>query len=332
MYRDPDNQTILSWTDIDEAAKTVDSAGQISPYAWRMTKPDPEWLTKAPAPPLRPFIERYCGYRLTGFAAGVHRGLPSRHMTFIVSIGGDIDVVAQTDTAQSPDRYGCVLGGLQASSALIAHDGNQEGVAIELTPLGSRALFGVPARELWNISVELADVVGAAGRELWERLQVTDRWGQRFAACDDVLSRLVGDDAVAPELRFSWETVVASGGEVSVGELAHETGWSRQHLSRRFRDELGLRPKLAARIVRFDRARWMLEAVPPFVSIAQVAAACGYYDQSHLDRDFAELAGCTPTELLAGDLPSFQDEPTRDGSSSGHGEQPMRDLARTHLP
>ncbi|MGH9245379.1 MAG: helix-turn-helix domain-containing protein [Acidimicrobiales bacterium] len=297
-----------------------------------MSEPDVEWMAGMPSTRLRPFIERYCGYRLVGFAAGLHRGLPSRHMTFIVSVGGDIDVVAQTDPAQPPQRYGCVVSGLQASSALIAHDGNQEGVAIELTPLGSRALFGMPAGELWNVSLELADVIGAAGRELWERLQVTDRWDERFAACDAVLSRLAGDDVAPRELTFAWEAVVASGGGRSVGDLAHEVGWSRQHLARRFRNEFGLGPKLAARVVRFERARRMLQAIPAFVSIAQVAAACGYYDQAHLDRDFAQLAGCTPTQLLAGDLPSFQDDGPFDAPSSRYAHKPHRDLARPHLP
>lgn len=268
--------------------------------------PRSEWVLATPAPALRPFVDRYCGYRMTGFPAGLHRGLPARHMTLIAGIGTGIDVVAQTNPAQRPDRYGCVLGGLQASSALISHDGNQEGVAVELTPLGSRALLGVPASALWDQSLELTDVIGPAGAELWERLQHTTDWVDRFATCDAVLSRQVRLDAeTAPELRFCWEALVDSGGRASVQELASETGWSRQHLRRKFDGEFGLNPKLAARVVRFDRARNMLQSMPSFVSIAQVAAVCGYYDHSHLDREFAELAGCTPTELLRDDLPGL---------------------------
>jgi transcriptional regulator GlxA family with amidase domain len=109
---------------------------------------------------------------------------------------------------------------------------------------------------------------------------------------------------------------VSSGGQIAIGQLARDTGWSRQHLGHRFRKEFGLGPKLAARVVRFERARRLLQSVPPFVSIAQVAAVCGYYDHAHLDRDFLELAGCTPTELLAEDLPSFQDEAASEASSS----------------
>ncbi|WP_199239992.1 MULTISPECIES: helix-turn-helix transcriptional regulator [Kribbella] len=99
-----------------------------------------------------------------------------------------------------------------------------------------------------------------------------------------------------------------SGGTAAVGELAEEVGWSRQHLARRFGNEFGLGPKLAARVVRFERAQAMLRSTPSFISIAQVAAACGYFDQAHLNRDFVELAGCTPSQLLGEELPSFQDD------------------------
>jgi AraC-like DNA-binding protein len=286
-----------------------------------------EYLTAAPSPQLRPFIDGYVGYRLSGFAPGLHRGLPSRHMTFIVSIGPSIDVVSQTDPRQSGASYGCVVGGLQASAALISHTGYQEGVAISLTPLGSRALFGMPARALWNTSIEWADVTGPAGRELWERLQGIADWPDRFAACDTVLSRIADRElVVAPELRGAWHALVRTGGTRPIGSVAATVGWSRQHLARRFRDEFGVGPKLAARVVRFERARRMLQTTlqpdphpPPrdgvglrptqsFVTIAQVAAACGYYDQAHLDRDFAELAGCTPSAWLAEELPTFQDD------------------------
>jgi AraC-like DNA-binding protein len=267
-----------------------------------------EWRTARPAPALRPFIDGYVGYRMTGFPPGLHRGLPSRHLTFIASIGPAIDVIAQTDPGQAPASYGCVLSGLQAGSAVISHPGHQEGVAIELTPLGSRALFGLPSRALWNTSVECADVAGAAGRELWDRLQGLEGWDARFRACDDVLTRLADPDVtVAPELQRAWTTLVQSGGTTPISQLARDVGWSRQHLARRFGEEFGLGPKLAARVVRFERARQLLQSTPPLVTVAQVAAVCGYYDQAHLDRDFAELAGCAPTTWLAEELPTFQD-------------------------
>jgi AraC-like DNA-binding protein len=170
---------------------------------------------------------------------------------------------------------------------------------------------------LCNTSVELGDVVGSAGWELWERLQGPAPWAARFAACDDVLCRLArGGVEVTPELTEAWRALVRSGGTSTVAALAHRVGWSRQHLGRRFADEFGLPPKLAARVLRFDRAARLLRSGPRAGTIADVAAACGYFDQSHLDRDFTELAGCPPTRWLASEVPSVQDrERAAEGSS-----------------
>jgi AraC-like DNA-binding protein len=269
-----------------------------------------EQLVSRPGPRVRQFVERYVGYRMAGHEPAVHRGLPSRHMTFIVSIDRTIDVVRQTNDTQAPRCYRSVVSGLQASPALISHDGSHEGVAVELTPLGSRALFGMPASALWDLTVELDEVAGSIGTELWERLQHAAAWDERFAACDAVLTRLAGHDETPVELAGPWHALVTSHGQLPIDTLAREAGYSRQHLARRFRAEFGLSPKLAARIIRFHRATKLLHATP-LLSLAEVAATCGYADQSHLARDFTALAGCSPTRWLRDEeVPILQAEVT----------------------
>ncbi len=265
------------------------------------------WVRRRPAPPLRHFVDSYIGYRQVGMSPGFHRGLPSRHLTCIVSLGDPIQVVAQADPEQAPASYDFVVGGLQSSSALIVHDGNQEGVAVELTPLGCRGLLGVPAQSLWNLSIEADAVLGGAAAELRERLANAAGWAVRFAACDEVLGRFLDlGTPIAPEVQEAWRLVVCSEGTIQVAEIADRVGWGRRHLSRRFNEEFGLAPKLAARVVRFERARRMLE-LPSHPALSEVAAACGYFDQPHLNRDFVELAGCPPGEWLAAEVPSVQD-------------------------
>jgi AraC-like DNA-binding protein len=281
-----------------------------------MPPPTADWASARPAPPLRPFVDGYLGYRLAGCSPGVHRGLPSRHMTLIVSIGEAIEVLEQTDPRQGPERYGCVLGGLQAAPALVAVPERQEGVTIELTPLGSRALLGVPAAALRDVAVEMSEVVGPVGAELWERLQGPASWAARFRVCDEVLSRMLTGGTVDATLAGAWHMLVAANGTAPVARLAAACGWSRQHLARRFRDELGMAPKLAARVVRFERARRMLVNGSRRRPLADVALDCGYFDQAHLDRDFRRLAGCPPTTLLAEEVPFFQDEGGETGAES----------------
>jgi AraC-like DNA-binding protein len=98
---------------------------------------------------------------------------------------------------------------------------------------------------------------------------------------------------------------------VSVAELAAETGWSARHLNSLFHAEVGLSPKEAARVVRFDHARHRIArgaraatacagaADAPGMGLADLAAECGYYDQAHLAREFRSLAGCPPSQWLA---------------------------------
>jgi AraC-like DNA-binding protein len=229
-------------------------------------------------------------------------------MALILSIGPEIDVVAQTDPSTAPRRYRTVLAGLHDAPALISHDGNQEGVSVLFSPLGTRALLGCPASELWHMSLEADEVVGSHGTELSERLHEAADWDERFAACDRILSRLLGQRYAPPELAEAWRILVRSGGNVRVAELAAEVGYSRQHLRARFSQEFGLGPKRAARLIRFDRACRLLLQTSPVPSIARISVATGYYDQAHLNRDFTELAGCTPLELAAGDIPIVQDE------------------------
>ena len=89
---------------------------------------------------------------------------------------------------------------------------------------------------------------------------------------------------------------MTSRGQVRVERLAAETGWSRKRLWSRFRSQLGLTPKRAAQLIRFDHAAHRLAAGH---SAALVAAESGYADQSHLHRDVVAFAGVTPRVVAA---------------------------------
>jgi transcriptional regulator GlxA family with amidase domain len=101
------------------------------------------------------------------------------------------------------------------------------------------------------------------------------------------------DEAIA----WSMGQIERSDGTVSIGELREETGMSKSRLVSRFRDQVGVTPKVYSRLIRFRRACAMLDAGG--ASLADVAVAAGYYDQPHMNAEFRELAGLTPREFLA---------------------------------
>lgn len=258
-----------------------------------------------PAAPLRPFVERYSGYRLEGLPPGVHRGLPSRHLTVVISLGSPVEVVGP-GPARSVGSFQALAGGLHATAAGIEHDGRQHGVHLDLTPLGARSLLGLPPSALASTVVDFDELLGSASRELVDRLAEAPDWPRRFAVIDEVLTRSAATvrrpAPPAPELARAWRRLTASEGLVRIDDLAADVGWSRRHLSERFRREFGLAPKVVARVLRFERSRRLLQH-PRRPGLAEVAATCGYFDQAHLIRDWHDFAGCTPTTWMAEELP-----------------------------
>ena len=152
-------------------------------------------------------------------------------------------------------------------------------------------------------TVPLDDVLGRFAHELTDRLASAGGWGERFALLDRVLLERVADSPEPdPAVAWAWSQLARSHGQVPVSVLADEIGWSRRHFGVRFREQVGLPPKPTGRVLRFRRAADLLRS-GPVRSIADVAAACGYADHSHLIREFRALAGCTPSELVSSQLP-----------------------------
>lgn len=268
-----------------------------------------EVVISRPRGRLCPFIDRYVGYRQTGFAPGLHRGLPSRHLTFILSLDNPVEVVASPDPTQTPSSFQGLVCGLHTRAALIRHDGNEHGIAIELTPLGARAVFGLPAIELSTSVLGLDELLGRRGRHLIERLLQAPDWPARFAVLDDVLSAGLGETAteLPAEVQRAWHGFTTDPGTATVAALAAEVGWSRRHLTRRFHQEVGLPPRQISRVIRFERSRsLLLSHIRRSRTLSELAVASGFYDQAHMLHQWNDLAGCAPLEWLAEELPPLR--------------------------
>lgn len=266
-----------------------------------------EGARRRPVPPLTPYVRWYEGYRLAGFAPGIHLGMPSPEITVILTIGHPIELGWGDEP--SPDRFVALAGGLSTSPVPVLHDGNQYGIQLALTPAGARVLLGAPSAALGPWAVDLEDVIGVDSRELTDRIAGASGWEERFAIVDRVLMRRTASsrsDGPDPHLARAWELLVTDPGR-AIKDVADELGWSRRHLGSKFVSEFGLAPKDVARVARFDRSRRMMRT-GRFGRVSDVAAVCGYYDQAHLARDWRDLAGVPPSRWLEDEVfPFVQD-------------------------
>lgn len=138
----------------------------------------------------------------------------------------------------------------------------------------ARPFLCAPLGELTGASPALEDLWGAAARSLHQRLLEARSDEERRRAIAAALPR--PQQAPTP-----WR--------------ARLSGLSERQFRRRCLDETGLTPKTLDRVLRFRRALKLLRTAP-HLGWASIAAECGYYDQSHLIRDFRKFAGATPAE------------------------------------
>jgi len=107
------------------------------------------WAFRAPHPVVRPLVTRYIGYAQDDVTLQVHRGLPSRHVTLVISLEEPVRMPGESLQG--------LVGGLHTEPVLIRQDRTQCGVHLELDPLGVRTLLGVTAAELSGHVVGLAE-------------------------------------------------------------------------------------------------------------------------------------------------------------------------------
>ena len=259
-----------------------------------------EMVLAAPDARLRPHVRSYWGYDEETVAFSRRRELATAHAVLIVGFGAPIEV--SFPRLGERLRATAFVSGLSDCHAIVDSFGSQRGVQVDLTPLGAFMLLGLPMRELANRAVALENVLGAEGARLPERLHDAHGWRARFAILDRLfVDRFERARPASPDVAWAWRRLLDADGRLRVGELAEELQCSRRHLSARFSEQVGLPPKTLARLLRFGRAARLLATEPS--SLAEIAHECGYYDQAHLNRDFREFAGLTPTELEATLLP-----------------------------
>lgn len=252
------------------------------------------------AGPLAPYVSSMVAYDVDLGGPGVHRGLPSTSLTFVLPVGEPLDV-GWREVPGSRARRWSSLSGLHAHPAEIHHDGHQAGVQLALTTAGARALFGVPAAAL---AQELLGVEEVAPwlRDLPDRLQETppEEWVALVERA--LVAELARHGAPAPRAEVGRALAGLTRG-ASVQAVADDVGYSRRHLGTLVRAECGLAPKEVQRLGRFEASRALLGRMP----LADVAHRCGYADQAHLAREWSALAGCPPTTWLREEFPFLQD-------------------------
>ncbi|SEP79670.1 helix-turn-helix domain-containing protein [Microlunatus flavus] len=262
------------------------------------------------------------GYASVESEERLHRGVPSPWLTVILSLDGPIAWSEDLDGigTGAERRESVLVSALHTRATAVRLPRRQAGLQLAVHPLEARRLLGASPAELASRGVTGPDVLGAPAEALRQRLVETASWPERFALLQTFLrGRLESaprSTLVRPELAEAWRWLLRSDGRRRLDGLATHVALSPRHLTTLFAREVGLPPKRVARLVRFDataRSLTRATAAGRRTDLAALAAARGYADQSHLDREFRDHLGTSPTAWLAEEHRNIQAGGHRNG-------------------
>jgi len=257
--------------------------------------------TAIPGAGLREFVRVYAQREVTGFHSGaisVTEAIPARleqtlefqfGLPFIVhhSLGHDFDTPEQA-----------VVGAQVGGVSQIELGPGVVSFAVFFTPTGFSRLFGVPISEMSHRNYDAAMMPGKI-RALRERVGACITFEQRVRVMEEVLlARAVRARERTLMARIADHVFARQGVAGSVERLAADSGLGIRQFQRLFVGEIGIGPKLYARVARFQNALDMKIAAPGR-SWLEIAHRLNYHDQMHMIRDFQLLGGDTPRQLLA---------------------------------
>jgi AraC-like DNA-binding protein len=263
-----------------------------------------------PAPALEPFV-RFYGTRESRlleavFIHPVHaRAAPILDFEF-----GDADAILYVQSSGRPAIVSprSVLVGMQThKNGQLRITGIVNSFFILFPPDGLNLLFALPAVEFTDRSFDAESVLGPTIARLHQQLADCSSFGERISVANQYLIRRAAAACARDGVTVAATQILRRAGRARIPAMADRAGLSVRQFRRKFVQQVGVSPKLFARIARFEAALDGM-ARSPGGSWTQVAQRFGYFDQMHMVHEFAEFTGETPTQTFHHFEAAFQEQ------------------------
>src|SRR5262245_13658328 len=252
-----------------------------------------------PKPPLSKFVDSFWLYE----------GYEPDHKTEHILPTGTLELVINLRQnelrfydAEGPENYsrfsGAIVSG--ATGRGFAPDTAEEAfiIGVHFKPGAAFPLLGFPAGDLADTHVELETLWGPSAGRLRERTCEARTSAGRFQLLQEaLLSRLYHGVEQHYAVSAALEMFGNNQAGPRVREAAKYLGLSQRRFIQVFKAEVGITPKLFSRIQRFQQTRTFIQQNPS-INWAELAVDLGYFDQSHLIREFLEFSGLSPTDYI----------------------------------
>ena len=171
---------------------------------------------------------------------------------------------------------------------------------IVFQPYGYFSLSGMPAEELRGQIIAASLIFGSLVSSLTDALKSADSYAQSILVIENFFTGLHNvHNTGANQLQPIVDTIIQAKGQVTVNKIISLTGYSERRLERLFQQAVGTSPNQYLQIVRLHHFLSLIRSQNRADSFTVAGLESGYYDQSHLIRNFKNMTGLTPTQYLS---------------------------------
>jgi len=255
-----------------------------------------KYLTHSPGPPLARWVDNL--WSLMDAPAHARESiLPSGTLELVINLQENEFRIYNPSQPDRPRRFaGAIVSGPYRSPFVIDTLEHASIMGVHFKPGGAFPILGALPAELGDLHLDLETLWSRQANELRERLCEETTPERRFRILERALiARLHGSRECHRAVPVALARLSESG--ASVRNVAAHVGLSHRRLIEVFSAEVGMTPKLFARVQRFQRAAAAARRGTS-ADWAGLALVCGYSDQSHLIRDFLAFSGFSPEALL----------------------------------
>ena len=253
------------------------------------------YLTHIPTPPLSHFIEWLFFYEGYTPPHTKEKRLPDGAVELLINLREEPKLLFDNQDASRATAFKrSWISGQQEGFIVIDVAGETSMIGIRFKPGGAWPFFSFPMAELQNGVVELDLIWGRETHFLQEKLVAACTPAQKFQLLENFLLGLAkGQFNPNPYIDFAVQALRHPDENFSIRWLTQKTGISHKHLIRTFDKCIGIKPKMLARILKFQKVIHLLEQRQP-VKWANLAYECGYFDQAHFIKEFQQFSGINP--------------------------------------
>ena len=252
-----------------------------------------------PKPPLSNFVD--CFWLYEGYAAEgkTERILPTGTLELVINLRQNRLLFFDAESRENRYRFsGAVVSGAHGRSFSPDAAEDVSIIGVHFKPGGAFPFLGMPAGDLADTHADLETLWGSSAGRLRERLCEARTSAERFQLLQEtLLSRFCDGVEQHSAVSAALEMFGRNQAAPKVREAAKNLGLSQRRFIQVFKAEVGMTPKLFSRVQRFQRTRTIIQQNRS-PNWATLALDLGYFDQSHLIREFLEFSGLSPSDYL----------------------------------